>query len=128
MSPSVRSTGFPGRCAYRRRDLTLLLITLVGSRVRFDVRSSGPRYRAAAALGGNRYVLVPGHEVGHHPLRPAGRPEALEPAEQFLEQDLDRDPGDAVPNAVMRADPERQVLVRLAADVERRSGGELLVV
>src|SRR5882724_6917483 len=74
--------------------------------------------RASAGPGGDRYVLVPGHEVRYQPFRPTGGLEVLEAGEQLVEQYLDGHPGDAVSDAVVRSRPERQVLVRLAADVE----------
>src|SRR5215470_3608309 len=83
---------------------------------------------AGAAPGGDRDVFVPGDERRAQPLGRPGLAEVLEPAEHLVVEDPQADPGHAVADAVVRADAERQVPVRLAPDVERRGVGEGRVV
>src|SRR5262249_12151200 len=76
----------------------------------------------------DRDVLIAGREIRNESLRLACKAEILVADEQFFEEQAQRHASDAVADAIVRADAERKVLIRAAADIEPLRVGEYTFV
>src|SRR3984957_16452350 len=72
-------------------------------------------------------VLQAADEGRGHPLRPARELDGFQPRQELREQGAGLHPGQRRAEAVMHAEAECQVLVRVAADVEQERVGEDLL-